>query len=242
MEKSFTRDYADMEEKHWWFCVRKDIIVNEIDNHIEKNTKAQIVLNIGSGGGATSALLKKYGTVTSLDINHYLCKKTQEKNTRSIQAALPKLPFSDNMFDLVCAFDTLEHVKEEQPAVEEIIRVTKKNGIIVLTVPAMQALWSKHDSINHHYRRYSRKRILCIFSRALCLRITYFNLFLFPFIFLYRKIENRYFPCGKSDFEVGGVIASKILQVIFSLEANPLKAGFSFPCGVSLLAVFRKVI
>lgn len=242
MEKDFSRDYAALEEKHWWFCVRKDIVVNEIENHIEQNTKAQKVLNIGSGGGSTSALLKKYGTVTSLDINHYLCKKTKEKNTRSIQAALPKLPFSDNMFDLVCAFDTLEHVKEEQPSVEEIIRVTKKNGIIVVTVPAMQALWSKHDSINHHYRRYSRKRILYIFSRALCLRITYFNLFLFPFIFIYRKIKAWFFPGGKSDFDFGGVIIKKLLKFIFSLEVNPLKTGFSFPCGVSLLAVFRKVI
>lgn len=240
MDKQFAKDYVGLEEKHWWFCVRKKILLQELNGYLGHLKRSQKILNIGAAGGSTSRLLQGFGEVVSLDINFHLCQVSrQTTGTQTVQAGLPSLPFNDNVFDLVCAFDTLEHVRDDINAAREILRVTKTRGTVVVTVPAVPSIWARHDLLNQHYRRYTKKSLLALFSSATCIRITFFNFLLFPFIFLFRKAE-RLFPMRKSDFEATGPLLNKILFFIFFLELPLIKIALPIPIGLSLFSILKK--
>jgi ubiquinone/menaquinone biosynthesis C-methylase UbiE len=70
-----------------------------------------------------------------------------------------ELPFKDEEFDLICAFDVIEHVEDDLLGIREMKRVCKNEGLMVLTVPAYMFLWSHHDEVNQHYRRYTLKNL-----------------------------------------------------------------------------------
>ncbi len=147
-------------------------------------------------------------------------------------------------YKTACAFDVIEHISDHKKAMEELNRVVKKDGLILVTVPAFQFLWSRHDEINYHFRRYTKKAVnkLGIISGLSLLYSTYFNFFLFFPVFAARmfgkiKLQNS----KKSDFEKFQINPSdnKILHAVFKLEKRilfPLK----FPFGVSVFSAFIK--
>ena len=111
------------------------------------------------------------------------------------EASIIKLPFENNSFDLVCAFDVIEHVNEDTIAVEELWRVCKPGGNVCITVPAFQALWGTHDIVNGHKRRYTKKELQKLVAEKNdgdILYSSYFNFILFIPIFLFRKITSLF--------------------------------------------------
>src|SRR5690606_6783902 len=110
---------------------------------------------------------QEFGKVTSLEYDADCCAFTREKTgLEIIQGSVLELPFADNSFDLVCAFDIIEHVENDQKAVEEMLRVLKPGGSICVTVPAFMSLWTKHDDINLHFRRYRKEGLESLFNKA----------------------------------------------------------------------------
>jgi SAM-dependent methyltransferase len=245
MREDYYNLYYQIERHHWWFNVRNKIIFDLIRKQTsEKNLK---ILNVGVATGHTSELLSEFGEVTSVEYDKqcYEYLKTFLKG-EIINASITSLPFNDNTFDLVCAFDVIEHVKEDQSGVNELGRVCKKNGIIFITVPAHNFLWSEHDVINHHIKRYTEKEVLQLFSKYTTIYSSYFNFFLFPPIALFRILKTLIFglPAAEtatSDFEsIKPTVATKIFKAIFSMENWFIKMGVSFPTGVSFLLILRK--
>jgi len=158
------------------------------------------------------------------------------------------LTFEDNSFDLVCAFDVIEHVEDDKLAVSEMKRVCKVNGLVMLSVPALMILWGLHDEINHHFRRYTYKELKNLFSTdGKILFQSFFNTYLFLPIALVR-IFNRLVPRKRknkkdtgSDFSIkSSPLISRILKKIFYSESLFLNRFISLPIGVSLLLSWRK--
>src|SRR2546423_6523204 len=92
------------------------------------------------------------------------------------------VPFADASFDLVTAFDVLEHLDDDVRALREMARVARPAGLIAVTVPAYGWMWGRQDEISHHRRRYSRRslRQAITDARLVPLRLTAFNTILFP--------------------------------------------------------------
>jgi SAM-dependent methyltransferase len=153
-------------------------------------------------------------------------------------------------FDLVCAFDVIEHVEDDQIAVNEMKRVLKDNGIIFITVPAFISLWSQHDEINHHFRRYRLNEINGLFKSDKTdnkIFSSYFNFFLFIPIYLFRKLSNLLKLGEKrkgagSDFETfnPGIINS-LLYYIMKSESFFFNLNISLPFGVSIFYIWKKI-
>ena len=150
---------------------------------------------------------------------------------------------------MICAFDVIEHIEDDNKAIEEIYRVLKPKGKYFLTVPAFQSLWSNHDVVNHHYRRYKRKPFNKLIENT-NLKIdysTYFNFWLFIPISLMRFILNN-IPRKKdsnssgSDNEImqSSNIINGILYKIFYSEKFLLRLNIKFPFGVSILTIGYK--
>jgi 2-polyprenyl-3-methyl-5-hydroxy-6-metoxy-1,4-benzoquinol methylase len=249
MEDSYYKKYYSFERNHWWFLARANILRKVIRKYIP-GIPALEILNTGIATGRTSEILAEFGRVTSVESDAACCRFVKEALQMEVtEASVTSLPFSSNLFDMVCAWDVLEHVREHDVAVRELHRVTKTDGWLVVTVPAYAWLWSQHDDVNHHYRRYTRSGIKKIiqdngfrieyfsgFNTILFLPIAAFRLATRPF----RRKNSK----PRSDFEIPMLEKSgwtnKLFYFLFNLEARVMPA-VRFPAGVSLMVVARKV-
>jgi len=173
-------------------------------------------------------------------------KKRGHKNIIKVDAK--KLPFEDHTFDYILLLDVLEHIKDDAAVLIEAGRVLKKDGKIIITTPALQFIWSEHDSEQGHFRRYVRRRIRKIASTAKLSvnRISYFNFFLSPAIIGIRLLSRLkpFDRFGKFDSKLNFNVAKKtfvneLLKLIFVSEIKLLKY-VSYPFGISIFAILEK--
>jgi SAM-dependent methyltransferase len=253
MEHDYYKEYYDLERKHWWFVAREKIISNYINKLIvdkDLNNQNLKILNIGCGPGRSSQYLSKFGHVISIEYDNFCCEFARDKTGLDIiNGSITELPFDDNCFDLVCAFDVIEHVEEDQLAIAEMKRVAKKQGILFVTVPAFMSLWSHHDVINHHFKRYKLQQVKQLFNKVndgSTIFSSYFNFFLFLPIFAFRCLSNLLNSGASrsgsgSDFEAfkPGILNS-VLCSIMLFESKFINRNITLPFGVSILYVWKK--
>ena len=253
MQQDYYKEYYDLERKYWWFIAREKIISNYIKKLIrDKKLNAQNlkILNVGCGTGRSSQYLSEFGKVVSVEYDKHCCEFAAEKTgLEIINGSITELPFEDNSFDLVCAFDVIEHVEDDQLAVSEMKRVAKSSGIVFITIPAFMSLWSHHDVINHHFRRYKLSQIEALFNKVTdgnILFTSYFNFFLFIPIYITRTVSNwvksgQNRPGSGSDFETfkPGIMAN-LLYKLMLFESKFINRNIKLPFGVSLLYIWNK--
>ncbi len=207
------------------------------------------ILNVGVATGYSSTLFNEFGTVTSVEYDRETAEfASTVTGTEVVCASVTALPFKDAEFDMVFAFDVIEHVEDDSLAVKELCRTCKKDGFVFITVPAFMFLWSNHDVVNHHFRRYTMKSLIKLLAdlKTEVVKSTYFNFFLFFPIAAWRLIagkgkggsagsDNRVF-FGKGIFHS---IINAFFYGIFLLE-RPLLRFLGFPKGVSILLILKK--
>jgi len=243
MKNEYVKEYGRLETSHWWFAVRKKIILQKISAYVPQG-KNLSVLNIGAAAGASSLWLSVFGKVVSVENEPVFIEHLQNENIEVVNASATLLPLADNSFDLVCAFDVVEHIADDAKALAEMQRVCKPGGKICITVPAYQSLWSQHDVVNNHQRRYSFKSFEQQLPQQSAIQYsTYFNTLLFLPVWLARKMNNLFANKNKpaSDFDnfKQGSFSSAVCRFIFNLETGLLKI-MRFPFGVSLLVLLEK--
>ena len=226
------KNYQD----HWWFQSRKNIIEKIIKkNAKKKNLK---ILDFGSGSGVNLYMLSKYGHVsifeTHKETQRYLKKVYKGTKFQVINS------LNTHKFDLILMADVLEHIKNDKKQIELLFKKLKKNGKILLTVPAFKYLFTHKDIILGHYRRYNIREIKEIFKKFKVLKLTYFNFFLFIPI----ALSLIFFKILKSNFidsveKKPNYIINLILFIIFNAESKVINT-FNFPFGISILGLFEK--
>lgn len=250
MDKSYYKEYYVLEREHWWFKARGKIITDLIIKSLkDQETTGLKILNIGAATGKTCELLSQFGTVSSLEYDKDCCDFANEKlNLNIINGSILELPFRDEEFDMVCAFDVIEHVEDDIKGLSEMKRVCKNGGLIVVTVPAFMLLWSNHDVVNHHFRRYTMANLKKLFTKINLniIRVTYFNTILFLPILTFRLISKlipaKFIRVGAgSDATLhnNNSISSKILYQIFKSELALIRF-FNLPFGVSIFISSKK--
>ncbi|MBX3255536.1 MAG: class I SAM-dependent methyltransferase [Chitinophagaceae bacterium] len=248
MNPEYLRKYYDYERNHWWFRVREKIIRQQINSSLP-SYKPLKILNAGCATGRSSEMLQQYGEVFSVEKDHDVCVFLREKlNMEVWEAGLESLPFDDDFFDVVCVFDVIEHIAEQELAVAELFRVCKPGGFFYCSVPAFSFLWSIHDEVNHHKRRYTKRSLRCVLDKKFVIEYnTYFNFILFFPVWLSRCVLQRMrkSPGMVSDFESGKILNSRFFSFffksLFSIELLLLRY-FTLPFGVSILLRARKPI
>jgi SAM-dependent methyltransferase len=251
VDKEYYYKYYKFEREHWWFKARLKILESYIKNNIIID-KASNILNVGAATGATSEMLFKYGRLTSLEYSKDCIEFTKSKLDIQIDwGNILELNFANDSFDLVCSFDVIEHIEDDYQALAELIRTCKKGGSIIFTVPAHMHLWSDHDLVNHHFRRYNSKDINSLvssFNNVSIEFLSYFNSKLYIPISLFRRIKN-YFKNTiterdniKSDFESfkPGVM-NDFLEFVFASESLRISNKIPFSNGVSIVCHLKKI-
>ncbi len=177
---------SSVEDTHWWFSARRNIISAVLERlRLPNNTD---ILEVGCGSGGNLEMFSRFGNVYGVEYDSYALEKARDRGIGDIeQGALPyNLPFEDSSFDLVALLDVLEHIDDDAASLSTLYDRVKSGGVLLLTVPAYQWLWSSHDEIHGHKRRYTRKvlRTLVESSGFTVDRDSHFNSFLFPLVML----------------------------------------------------------
>jgi len=251
MEPAYYDEYYRNEREHWWFRARETILRRQMEHMIsDGRIPAQPrILNIGAATGRSSEWLRELGDVVSLEYDVDCCRLTRERTgLKIVEGTILELPWESGSFDAVCAFDVIEHVEEDAAAVAEMKRVCRKDGILFVTVPASPLLWSEHDEINHHFRRYRMRELKALFNGCEVLFCSGFNSLLFAPIAVHRvvrRLADRLTPKRsrplKSDFSRSQFsMTNGLLETIFRSENLWLSRGIRLPWGVSAMLIARR--
>jgi SAM-dependent methyltransferase len=231
----------EVDEHHWWYRGRRRIIRAELDRLALPRDAS--VLDAGCGSGRTMEDLVEYGRVYGVEVDPDATEIARARGVGEVRIGrLEELPFDDAMFDLITCLDVLEHVPDDRVALVELRRVCKPGGWLLATVPAYPALWSLHDRINHHYRRYERGTLRGAAADAgwIVRRVTSFFSFLLPPAAIVRLAQRRRAEDDyKPDLTIGPPWLNTILEQPLRIEASWLGRGATLPAGLSLLAVLQ---
>jgi SAM-dependent methyltransferase len=177
MKHQFREAMARLEDDHWWFRARRDILDRAVARFVGKT---DLALTVGVGITREAEMLAKRTRLVAID--------RARIDSRCLEVALPAqadataIPFGDEVFDAAFIFDVLEHVDDEAKALSEIRRVLRPGGKLLVTVPAFMFLYGLQDEVSEHKRRY-RKRPLEDLLRRSGFQVeyaSYFNTLLFP--------------------------------------------------------------
>lgn len=241
MEKFLYDEFNKLEGDFWWFAARRKIMLSFLEKYLEGQRRAKI-LDVGCGTGFNFSSFQKFGEVYGMESSDEALRYLEQKGlkNRVYAAALPNFDIPQK-FDCITCLDVLEHIRDDEAALRVIAAHLKPGGHFFITVPAYQWLWSEHDEVAHHVRRYGRKELERKLSNAgfKIERLTYYNTFLFPPAVLFRFFRKLIPKQKRSDFSYRWGILEKFFYAIFSSEAPFLKF-LSFPFGLSLLAVAKK--
>ena len=241
METAEFQAMLDGNERHWWYRGRRRI-VHSVLRRLEIGASAEL-LDAGCASGRTLDELARYGNVHGIELNPLGVAAARKRGHRDVQvAAVEDMPFPDNTFDVVTCLDVIEHTPDDRASLRELYRVTKPGGALVVTVPAYQSLWSRHDIVNRHYRRYRRKTL-----RAAAIRTgwqlefdTYFNsVFLLPAAVVRLALRSSPETEHRSELALTPASLDSLLELPMRLEAALIGRGAALPAGLSLLAVLR---
>src|SRR5512145_2175825 len=186
MDRVIYERMAATQQVHWWFAGRRAIL-NRLLPTLRLPPESRI-LEVGCGTGGNIAVLRKFGSVKAVELDSFA--RDHVRAAMKIEVApgsLPDdLPYADRKFDLICLFDVLEHVERDQEALRNLRERLAPNGLLIITVPAYQWLYSSHDAQHHHYRRYTAGQLPAIAMAAGLrpTRVGYCNTVLFPLALL----------------------------------------------------------
>jgi SAM-dependent methyltransferase len=243
MDSVLERQIHEVEEWHWWYRGRRRII-SSVVRRLELPPGAEI-LDAGCGSGRNMVDLARYGPVTGLEIADASITWARNRGIGEIvKGSITEAPFPDDRFDFAVCLDVLEHIDEELAALRELRRILRPGGRLLVTVPAYQSLWSEHDVINHHKRRYTRASLASVATAAgwVTAWTTYFNGTLLPAAAMHRRLSmlRRSVDEPVSDLELTPRRLNGLLALPLTAEAWAIGHGWRLPAGLSLMAVLRK--
>lgn len=238
MERIVYQQMAELDERHWWYRARRKVLAELIRREVQPPANAKI-LEIGCGTGHNLAMLGEFGHVDGLELDDEARSISEKRLGRTVMSApLPELAgVPSHHYDLIGAFDVIEHVDDDAAALASIATRLKSGGKFVMAVPAHQWMWTAHDVVNHHKRRYSKhalKRLIEASPMKLT-KIGYFNSLLFPLAVAERaasKLRNK----ENADVRLPTALLNVTFEKVFAAERY-LVGRLPLPPGLSLFAV-----
>jgi SAM-dependent methyltransferase len=242
MDRNYELKTHAVEDRHWWYRGRRRVLESVYDG-LALAPGARI-LDAGCGSGRNMVELARRGSVSGVELSETSARLARERHAGEVvSGSLLEMPFAEASFDMAVSLDVIEHLDDDLAALRELRRVIVPGGPLLITVPAYQWLWSGHDEINHHHRRYTRRSLQAVAERAgwRQVRTTYFNSLLLPVAIVLRVLDrfNRRATQSSLDLWVPPAPVNLALEQPLALEAAVIAHGGRIPAGLSLLAVFR---
>ena len=245
MDKDYEKKYHELEATEWWFKTRREAVLKFTAN-LPKHSK---ILDVGCSSGQLLHDLERTGfkkdQLFGIDISESginLAQASGFTNTEIMDGS--NLTYPDEYFDVLISSDSLEHIEFDERALLHWFRVLKPGGTLIVFVPAFMALWSAHDIVNHHFRRYTKHTLTSKVESA-GFKIEqrgYWNLFLFFPIACVRILKrNSAKELGskkaQDDLNPTHPLLNSILKSLLRIENLLLR---TLPFGVSTFCIAKK--
>ena len=234
------------EDRHFWFRARNETIAALVSRSFQELPEGFRVLEVGCGSGNVLRVLQRVaagrGSVEGLELSPDAAEAAHVRTGLSVTNGYLADLDPTRSFDVIVAFDVLEHIADERTVLRQMRERLRPHGRLILTVPAHQSLWSPFDVASGHERRYT----LATLSRALRASgfdieyTTYFMSVLFPAMWVRRRLlkgeEHDMGAILDSEFRIvpgGNQLAYQVLRQ----EARVVRARRRLPMGTSLAAI-----
>jgi SAM-dependent methyltransferase len=233
----------EVEDHHWWYVGRRKIVRTVVAGL--PLPRSPRILDAGCGSGRNMVELADFGRVTGIDKSAAAVDRAAERDAGLVTlGAIELMPFEEGTFDLAVALDVIEHIDDDRAAFRELLRVVRPGGMLLVSVPAYPRLWSAHDVLNEHRRRYTRRSLLAATRDAgwTCTHTTHFNSSLLLPAAAHRLALKRSTKADPRESELSRMppALNRLLARPLAFEARLIGAGARLPAGLSLLATFRR--
>lgn len=247
MEALLERTF-EAEQRHFWFRGFKRFVTPFLDEATAGRPKLRL-LDAGSGTGANLPFLQRYGVAFGLE---FFWRGIELAHARGlaplVQGSVTQLPFPDASIDVVLSFDVLYclDARDERAAIDEMLRVLRPGGRVVLNVAALDMLKGDHSALGGEVRRYTKAGLRGKLEAAgfRVERLTYTNASLFPITACVRALQRlRGVKPGednRGDFYVPPAPINALFSGMLALESKIVASGINMPIGSSLLCLARK--
>ena len=234
---------ARNEADNFWFRSRNKLILwilkrqfQSMENFLEIGCGTGFVLS-----GVASAFPEARLSASEIDLAGLPFVRQNVPDSRIFQMDARHIPFKEE-FDVIGAFDVIEHIEEDEKVLNQIYNACKPGGGVIITVPQHPSLWSEVDVFSQHKRRYTKKELVSKIKRAgfEVLETISFVSLLLPMMYLSRlKNDSKKDFDPMREFSMPGIL-NRTLEVILDFERILIQAGLGFPAGGSLLCVGKK--
>jgi len=239
VERAYTAVHIEEDRHHWYFRGRLAVLLAVLERTLA--SRPARLLDLGCGTGNVLQALGRFGEAVGVERDPELRAVGQALGLDIRAGALPEdIPVPDGWADAACLLDVIEHLDDDVGAVRAAARATRPGGLVMVTVPAYAWLWSGHDVLLGHRRRYTARQLRGVLAAAgvRVEHVGYFNTVLFPAIAGVR-LAKRLVGDGGHDLHRPPALLNEALTRLFALERHvALRPGLPF--GSSLLAVARR--
>jgi SAM-dependent methyltransferase len=238
MDRAVFDRMAEIDNEHWWFAARRDIIARLIERQARIGRPLRI-LEVGCGTGSNLELLKRYGTVDAIEPDDPARALASARSGVAVKGGLlpDGVKLEDGAYDLIVLLDVLEHIEDDKATLAALRSKLAPDGRLMVTVPAAPWMWSAHDLAHHHQRRYTARSLTDVFQAA-GFQVRYrshFNTVLFPLIAAAR-IAGKLLRREGGDDAIPPKPVNRLLKGLFGAERH-LMGRAALPFGVSLALV-----
>jgi len=237
MERVVYQQMAELDDRHWWYRARRKILAELIRREVRLPADARI-LEIGCGTGHNLQMLAGFGHVDGLELDEEAAALSEKRLGRKVmRSPLPELDQVPDNYDLIGAFDVIEHIDDDRAALAAIATKLKPAGKFMMTVPAHPWMWTAHDVANHHKRRYSKRALRSLIENSPMKleRLGYFNSLLFP-VAIAERAASKLRGKDNGDVSLPPAPLNRALEAVFASERY-LVGRLPLPPGLSLFAV-----
>ncbi|MCX7880561.1 MAG: class I SAM-dependent methyltransferase [Ignavibacteria bacterium] len=241
MQEEVYRINYEIEDSYWWFVARNKIIL-ELTLLLTDLKSGETVLDVGCGTGGFSAMISKKFNVICLDNSSLALDFCARRGLKNLYlGTLENFNPPEKDVRAVFLLDVIEHIEDDQSVLNKAYNLLCSGGWIVVTVPAYQWLWSRHDEIHMHKRRYTKLQLKKLLEgEKFQIRfISYFNFFLFFPAVVKRLLVKRKNSEIVEPIEPVGEGLNEIFKKIFLFEKK-LLPKLKFPFGLSIVGIAKK--
>jgi SAM-dependent methyltransferase len=236
LDDTYARSYRVLYERHWWWRAREALLLAEI-SRLDRRHPIRSILDVGCGDGLFFDALSTFGTVEGVEPLGHLIPADAPYRDRIHVGPFDETFVPNKHFDLVLMLDVLEHLDDPAAALRHGLRLLEPGGVLLVTVPAFNLLWTAHDDLNEHVTRYT-KRSFARLARESSYAIAdarYFFHWLFPVKLLVRILE-RVWPRSPRSTTLPWSPLNRAIVSVCGLE-RALLGSVPMPFGSSLLVV-----
>jgi SAM-dependent methyltransferase len=235
----YAQHYRELWQRHWWWRSRRAWVLDWIER-LHRESPRRRILDVGCGDGLFFDQLSRFGEVDGLEPDGTLVSNPRWRDRIRTEPLTSEFR-PEQPYDLLLMLDVLEHIEDDAEALVAAHKSLREEGHVLITVPALPALWSQHDEVNEHHRRYTERTLRDVLRHAgyQVETLRYFFFWTVAPLWARRALAPAGMPDGEYAVPIPCRPINAALESLSRLE-HRIGEWIPWPVGSSLLAIARR--